>query len=401
MNDDFSRMEKLSKYLKFSLGTLLTIGVIMVYSASYMYAKEKFGNSGYFFIKQLIFVAIALSVAFVVSRTKYNFWLKFSLSINYAASFLLFLTFIPGLRTVAKGANRWLYIGGITVQPGEIVKYTLLLVSIVFFENFEKFDRNKRINYLACMSLPFLLLILQPDFGTFSICFFSMSFVCFLSSFPRKYFYSSFLLGLLMGGAVLVAAPYRVKRLLTFLDPWANAQGSGFQIIQSWIGFANGGFFGTGPGNSIEKLFYLPEAHNDFIFSVIGEEFGFLGVLSLVGLFLSVVYFGFNLALKVKYREGSILMTAIIFVVGIQGALNMGVVLGLLPTKGLNLPFISYGGSSLLGNLFGLGLFFAVLRSYRNQNETSIESSKIYNPHSELPSSFQASRNQTSENLSR
>jgi cell division protein FtsW len=394
-------MEKLSKYLKFALGTLLTIGVIMVYSASYMYAKEKFGNSGYFFIKQLIFVAISLSVAFVVSKTKYNFWLKFSLAINYAASFLLFLTFIPGLRTVAKGANRWLYIGGVTVQPGEIVKYTLLLVSIVFFENFEKLDRNKRINYLACMGLPFLLLILQPDFGTFSICFFSMSFVCFLSSFPRKYFYSSFAVGLVMGGAVLVAAPYRMRRLLTFLDPWANAQGSGFQIIQSWIGFANGGFFGTGPGNSIEKLFYLPEAHNDFIFSVIGEEFGFLGVVSLVGLFLSVIYFGFSLAMKVKLREGSILMTAIIFVVGIQSALNMGVVLGLLPTKGLNLPFISYGGSSLLGNLFGLGLFFAVLRSYQDQNESSFQSVNNFNPHSEVPPSFQTPRNQASSSFTR
>ena len=397
MNDDFSRMEKLSKYLKFALGTLITIGVIMVYSASYMYAKEKFGNSGYFFIKQLIFVSISLTVAFVVSRTKYQFWLKFSLFVNYAASFLLFLTFIPGLRTVAKGANRWLYLGGVTIQPGEIVKYTIILVSLVFFENFEKFDRNKKINYGVCMGLPFLLLILQPDFGTFSICFFAMSFVCFLSSFPRKYFYSSFAIGLVMAAGVLVAAPYRMRRLLTFLDPWANAQGSGFQIIQSWIGFANGGFFGTGPGNSIEKLFYLPEAHNDFIFSVIGEEFGFLGVLSLVALFLSVIYFGFSLAMKVKDRESSILMTAIIFVVGIQSALNMGVVLGLLPTKGLNLPFISYGGSSLLGNLFGIGLFFAVLRMNREQPTEQ----SPFNPHSSTPASFQTLRNQASSNFTR
>jgi cell division protein FtsW len=400
MIDDFSRMDKLSKYLKFALGTLITIGVIMVYSASYMYAKEKFGNSGYFFIKQLIFVSISLGVAFVVSRTKYKFWLKFSLFINYAASFLLFLTFIPGLRTVAKGANRWLYIGGVTIQPGELVKYTILLVSIVFFENFQKFNRNQKINYGVCMALPFLLLIMQPDFGTFSICFFAMSFVCFLSSFPRKYFYSSFAVGLVMAAGVLVAAPYRMRRLLTFLDPWANAQGSGFQIIQSWIGFANGGFFGTGPGNSIEKLFYLPEAHNDFIFSVIGEEFGFLGVVSLVGLFLAVIYFGFSLAMKVKDRESSILMTAIIFVVGIQGVLNMGVVLGLLPTKGLNLPFISYGGSSLLGNLFGIGLFFAVLRFNKEKQDLS-EQVNAFNPHSTTPSSFQTLRNQASSNLTR
>nr|WP_255411294.1 putative lipid II flippase FtsW [Halobacteriovorax sp. HLS] len=394
-------MEKLSTYLKFSLGTLLTIGVIMVYSASYMYAKENFGNSGYFFIKQLIFAAIALGVAFVVSRTKYKFWLKFSLFINSAATFLLFLTFVPGLRTVAKGANRWLNFAGVTVQPGELIKYTILLVAIVFFENFEKFDRNTRIKYAVSLCLPFLLLILQPDFGTFSICFFSISFVCFLSSFPRKYFYSSFIAGLFIGCAVLVAAPYRLKRLLTFLDPWANAQGSGFQIIQSWIGFANGGFFGTGPGNSIEKLFYLPEAHNDFIFSVIGEEFGFLGVMSIALLFLFLIYAGFSLSLKVKMREGSILMATIIFVVGIQGALNMGVVLGLLPTKGLNLPFISYGGSSLLGNLFGIGLFFAVLRSYREKTTSSYSDNNIFNPTSGHSSSFQTPTNQASSSFTR
>ncbi len=393
MNNDLSRIDKLSKYLKFSLGTLIVIGVIMVYSASYMYAKEKFGNSGYFFIKQTMFVLFSLGIAFVVSKTKYKFWLKFALHVNYAACFLLTLTFVPGLKTVVKGANRWLRIGGFTLQPGEFVKYTIVLVSIVFFEKFQEFDRNKKINYLVCMGLPFILLILQPDFGTFSICFFAMSFVCFLSSFPRKYFYSAFITGIVVGGAVLISAPYRVKRLLAFLNPWENAQGSGFQIIQSWIGFANGGFFGTGPGNSIEKLFYLPEAHNDFIFSVIGEEFGFVGVMALVLLFLSVIFFGFSLAMKVKLRDGSLLMAAVIFVVGIQSALNMGVVLGLLPTKGLNLPFISYGGSSLMSNLFGIGLFFAVLRSYRSKDSSSSFNTST-NSKSPTTSSFQNLRNQ-------
>ncbi|ATH06441.1 putative lipid II flippase FtsW [Halobacteriovorax marinus] len=388
-----SRIDKLSKYLKFSLGTLIVIGVIMVYSASYMYAKEQFGNSGYFFIKQILFVLFSLAIAFIVSKTKYKFWLKFSLHVNYAASFLLMLTFVPGFKTVVKGANRWLKIGGFTLQPGEFVKYTIVLVSIVFFERFQQFDRNKRINYLVCMGLPFVLLILQPDFGTFSICFFAMSFVCFLSSFPRKYFYSAFVAGLVMGGAVLISAPYRVKRLMAFLNPWENAQGSGFQIIQSWIGFANGGFFGTGPGNSIEKLFYLPEAHNDFIFSVIGEEFGFIGVFALVLIFTSVIFLGFSLAMKVKLRDGSLLMAAVIFVVGIQSALNMGVVLGLLPTKGLNLPFISYGGSSLMSNLFGIGMFFAVLRSYRESGD-SRESDRGINSTSHSTSGFQSLRNQ-------
>ncbi len=158
-----------------------------------------------------------------------------------------------------------------------------------------------------------------------------------------------------------------MKRLLTYLDPWKNPHGSGFQIIQSYLAFANGSLLGQGLGNSNEKLFYLPEAHNDFIFSVIGEEMGFVGVFFLVCLFIAFIYFGFKLILQVKDRIGVILGASIIFVLGLQALLNMGVVLGLLPTKGLNLPFISYGGSSLICNFFGIGLLLSVVKGYRDE----------------------------------
>ena len=186
-------------------------------------------------------------------------------------------------------------------------------------------------------------------------------FACFLSNFPRKIFYSIVGGGAVVAVLLMLSQPYRVQRLTTFLDPWKNSRGSGFQIIQSWIGFANGGFFGKGVGNSLEKLFFLPEAHNDFIFSVVGEEFGFLGVIFLVGLFLSFIFLGFKIALMLEDRVASLLSSGVIFIIGLQVVLNMGVVLGLLPTKGLNLPFISSGGSSLFANFIGIGLIFSCL----------------------------------------
>ena len=168
--------------------------------------------------------------------------------------------------------------------------------------------------------------------------------------------------GFIAACGILISAPYRVKRLLTFLDPWKDPRGAGFQVIQSFLAFANGSFFGQGLGNSNEKLFYLPEAYNDFIFSVVGEELGFVGVLATVIMFISFIFIGLKMAISLKSRVGSIMVSAIIFAIGFQAFMNMGVVLGVLPTKGLNLPFISYGGSSMVANLAALGLIFACVK---------------------------------------
>ena len=170
------------------------------------------------------------------------------------------------------------------------------------------------------------------------------------------------MLGLVGAFGIMISAPYRVKRVLTFLDPWADPRGSGFQILQSFLAFANGAFFGQGLGNSNEKLFYLPEAYNDFIFSVIGEELGFIGVLATAIMFVSFIFIGLKMAITLKSRVGSILVSTVVFAIGLQAFLNMGVVLGVLPTKGLNLPFVSYGGSSMVANLAALGLVMACIK---------------------------------------
>lgn len=367
MEENILNLDRLVKTFLSILAIIITIGLIMVWSASFILAAEKFGSSLHYIIRQLIYLCMAIGVAFTVSKTKFTFWLKYGYLINIAASMIVALTIIKGVGSAAKGASRWLTFGGMSIQPGEIVKFTVILSALSFFENWNKMDTKERLKHGGSLFLPLALLIKQPDFGSFSICFMVIAFVCFMSSFPRKYFYYSLMGGGIGGVFVLFSQAYRVKRLLTYLDPWKNPQGSGFQIIQSYMAFANGSAFGQGLGNSNEKLFYLPEAHNDFIFSVIGEELGFIGVFLIICLFIAFIYFGFKVVLQVKDRIGIILGSSIIFVLGLQALLNMGVVLGLLPTKGLNLPFISYGGSSLICNFFGIGLLLSVVKGYRDQ----------------------------------
>lgn len=367
MDEQIHDVDRLIKAFLSTLAIIITIGLIMVWSSSYILANENFGTPYHYIIRQLSYLFLAIGVTFFVSKTKYTFWLKYGYIVNIVASAIVALTIVKGIGASAKGASRWLSLGGFSLQPGEIVKFTVILSALSFFENWNKMDNKERLKHGGTLFLPLALLIKQPDFGTFFICFVVISFVCFMSSFPRKYFYYSLLAGGIGGVFVLFSQAYRVKRMLTYLDPWKNPQGSGFQIIQSYMAFANGSAFGQGLGNSNEKLFYLPEAHNDFIFSVIGEELGFIGVFFLICLFVAFIYFGFKLALQVRDRIGVIMASAIVFVLGLQALLNMGVVLGLLPTKGLNLPFVSYGGSSLLCNFFGIGLLLSVIKGHRDQ----------------------------------
>lgn len=354
-------IEKNKKYFLINITLIILIGIIMVYSASYIYSKETFGTSTHFVFKQLLFLVLGGSIAVVISKTKMTFWYNIIYILNGLSTFLLFLTMTP-LGLTIKGSQRWLSLGGFSLQPGEFVKYTVCLAAIYYFNNFYKYELKEKLLNTLHFLIPLVLLIIQPDFGTFSISALLIAFACYLSDFPRKIFYALGGLGIIGTLGILVAAPYRVKRLLVFLDPWSDPQNSGFQIIQSYLAFANGHLFGQGVGNSNEKLFYLPEAHNDFILSVIGEELGFIGVFFLVALFLSFTFLGFKLALTPRSNINKQIIASLIFAISTQAFLNMGVVLGLLPTKGLNLPFISSGGSSLMANLVALGFIFACLK---------------------------------------
>ena len=300
-----------------------------------------------------------------------TFWFKNIYIFNGFVTFLLFLTITP-MGKIIKGSQRWLDFGFFSFQPGEIIKYTLCFSAIYYFSRFASYTFKERSLNALNFIVPLTILLLQPDFGTFSISAILICFACFLSSFPRKYFYSAFIVGALASVAILVSAPYRVKRLMAFLNPWSDARDRGFQIIQSYLAFANGHIFGQGIGNSNEKLFYLPEAHNDFILSVIGEELGFVGVFAVVMLFLFFTYYGFKLAMSTKSKLNQQIIASLVFAISIQAFLNMGVVLGLLPTKGLNLPFISYGGTSLVANLVALGFVFCCLNKKSQIDERKL-----------------------------
>ena len=349
---------------KFIIGVFLifTLGLVMVYSSSYVFARENFGWATHFFWRQIFYGILGASLAIVVSKTKFLFWIKFARHFNLFVCFLLALTLIPGVGVGAKGATRWLSFFGVSFQPSELLKISMIGVSIYFFEVLKNSPIKDQLKFVPQLVLPLVLLLIQPDFGTFFICISIIMFMAFLSSFSRKYFYSVLATGTVLSIGILLMENYRIQRLLSFLDPWKNPLTSGFQIIQSFLAFSNGGFWGRGIGNSDEKLLYLPEAHNDFIFSVMGEELGFVGVLFFVGLFVYTIYQGFWLSSRGKDMLSSLFIAGIVFVIALQGLLNMGVVLGLLPTKGLNLPFVSYGGSSLLGNFFGIGLVISSLR---------------------------------------
>jgi cell division protein FtsW len=340
---------------------LMIIGLIMIYSSSYMFGKESFGSSSYFFVRQLFFSIFGIGLVLLMSKTKIQFWLKYSFHIQLFMCIVLGMTFIPGIGLSVKGASRWISFYGIGFQPGEMVKYTLILSSVIYFEYFYLYTKKEKVQYAFIIITPMFIFLGQPDYGSFTICFLVICFVAFVSNFSRRNFYSIVGLGSLVGIIFLFTESYRIKRILGFIDPWKNPKSSGFQIIQSFLAFANGSVFGQGLGNSNEKLFYLPEAHNDFIFSVIGEELGVVGVSVVIFLFLSFLLVGFRLSFVMSSRVFLSLCSAVVFTIGLQALLNMGVVLGLLPTKGLNLPFISYGGSSLVSNLFGIGLLYSAV----------------------------------------
>ena len=352
----------LKQFLTF-ISIIIVFGIVMVYSASYIYGKEIVGSSHYFAIKQIGFVILGSAISFIIYKTKISFWYKYSILLNIFFTVLTSLTLTPLFGVTIKGAHRWLKIGDIRLlQPAEFLKMSVLISALYFFEEFEKLDSNQRTKYTLTLIAPLAILLMQPDFGTFFICLLGIGFAGFISSFPRKYFFSMLVSLFIFGLTMLFMAPYRVKRLFSYLDPWKDPQNSGFQIIQSYLAFANGHITGQGIGNSNEKLFYLPEAHNDFILSVIGEEVGLIGITILVLMFLSVICLGFKMSLNSNNRQSSLIVASATFILGIQVFLNMGVVLGLLPTKGLNLPFVSYGGSSMLANFVTIGIIASAVR---------------------------------------
>lgn len=348
---------------------LVVFGLIMVYSSSFIYAQEKTG-SGFFFIQKQLTFAIAGFFAMIAAsqipseRLSRSAYILLGLSIA-----LLVAVMIPGLGARAGGAQRWLRLGAITFQPGEFAKFAIILfVARQLTQKRERLD-NIVAGVFSNFVVPLpamLLLLLQPDFGSVAIVTIVIFTMMFVGGVPKRFLGTALVLAITAGSLLAFGSSYRRSRIMMFLDPWADPSGKGFQIIQSFVGLHSGHFWGVGLGASREKLFFLPEAHNDFIFSVIGEELGFLGIIAVVLTFLFFIYRGLRTAWELESRKNdrfsALLATGITLSLGLQAFVNMSVVLGLVPTKGLNLPFISYGGSALFIDLAAFGILLGLSR---------------------------------------
>jgi cell division protein FtsW len=351
------------KVLLFLAVCLAAFGLVMVYSASYIFAQEKFGNGLHYFQRHLQFLGLGFAALFLCRMLDYRFWERYALWIFGANIILLVLTLIPGIRHKAGGASRWIDLGAMTIQPVEFAKVAMvILLAKLLSEKDRNFDHWKPgFAFLVWPTLAFVtLLMLQPDFGSSALLLAVTAAMLYLGGVRIRYLLTAALACVpLLVGAILLA-PYRVKRFLTFLDPWADPQGTGFQIVQSFIAFYRGGLFGVGLGNSRAKVFYLPEAHNDFILSVVGEELGFVGIGLLSLAFLVVILRGVTIAARANSPFASLLAAGITAVLGLAIFWNAAIVLGLFPTKGMNLPFISSGGSSVICVMAMIGILLNI-----------------------------------------
>ncbi len=348
---------------------LVVFGLVMVYSASFIYAQERTGD-GFAFIKKQVTVAfVGFLVLWATCRVPYRKWGDLAYPILGVAILALGLVLIPGIGTRVGGAQRWINLGFFNFQPAEFAKFAMIIFMAKLLERKSGMLQTWRAGIVSplLLSLPVLsLLLLQPDFGSTVLITLVVFAMLFLSGVSLKNLALVVLPAVAAGAALILGSEYRRARLASFLDPWSDPEGKGFQILQSLVGLHQGQVFGAGLGNGKEKLFYLPEAHNDFIFAVIGEELGFLGVCAVAGAYLYLLYRGLRIGWNAYERYGDrfalLLASGITLALGLQGFVNMGVVLGLLPTKGLTLPFISYGGSALLVDLFAVGVLLSIAR---------------------------------------
>ena len=342
---------------------LTCFGVVMVYSASSVMAAKKFHDGFYFLKRQGIYVLLGFGAMYVAMITDYQTWRRLAVPLLFLCLFLLLLVFIPGIGGTAKGASRWIKLPGFNFQPSEFAKIVLIMYMAYSLDKKQekvRFFSTGFLPYMVLLAVLLGILLKQHDLGA-AVTLWAVAFaMLFVAGARLQYFVSIILLATPILVYVIMFEPYRLRRILAWRDPWADPTDSGFQIIQSWLAFGNGGVFGQGLGEGKQKLFFLPEAHTDFILSVVGEELGLIGVLVIAAMFFLLVQRSIRVSLSVPDNFGRYLAFGIATLIGIEAFVNMGVVTGIYPTKGLALPFISYGGSSLIMSLFAIGVLLNV-----------------------------------------
>lgn len=342
---------------------LTCFGIVMVYSASSIMAAKRFHDGFYFLKRQGIFALIGFGVMFFAMRIDYHFWKRAAVPILLGCLALLLLVLVPGIGGSAGGASRWIKLPGFSLQPSEVAKIALIMYMAYSLDKKQekvKFFSSGFLPYMVILAILLALLIKQPDLGSSLTLGVVAIIMLFAAGTRPTYIVSMFLLTLPFLYFLVMNVDYRRRRILAFLNPWQDPTNTGFQIIQSWLAFGTGGIFGQGLGEGKQKLFYLPEAHTDFILSVVGEELGFIGVIVIAAMFFLLVQRSIRVSLQAEDDFGRFLAFGIAVLLGIEAFVNMWVVTGLLPTKGLALPFISYGGSSLIITLFAVGVLLNV-----------------------------------------
>lgn len=343
-------------------------GITMIYSSSYIWAEYKFNDPFKFVRSQSIFFIIGIILMIIVSKVDYKLYKNKANLILLVCFLLLSLVLIPGIGTIRNGSRSWFGIGGLGIQPSEFSKIGLIIYVSKYLSSNEK-----DIKYIIKGILPvfliigifFLLIMLEPDFGTGFVMVVTLVAIIFISGVNLGFFIKLGLIALVGIVCLIIAAPYRMARIVSYLNPWVDPLGSGFQIIQSLYAIGPGGILGQGFLKSRQKHFYLPEPQTDFIFSIISEEFGFLGVLIVTSLFIFI----FTRCLKISKRSNDLFAKFLSFGIGfgilIQATINLMVVTGLIPVTGVTLPFLSYGGSSLLISMISIGILLNISR-YNN-----------------------------------
>lgn len=372
-NFDFLTLKNNSKEGKiifFVTIFLVLFGVVMVYSASYYFARRTYNNQYFYLIKQLIGFILGFFFLNVLRNIDYNKLKKFGLISVIVSAILLILVFIPGLGVENYGARRWINLPGFTLQPSEIAKFSFVLFASQYLsKNYKEIKNFKNLLPILIAGTIFcLLIILEPNMSITMCVGLIMLFMLFVGGISFKHFLLFCIPIIILVPILIIIEPYRLDRLLAFINPWANPQGEGYQLIQSFFSISNGGLFGVGLFNSRQKYLFLPFAESDFIFAVIGEEFGLVGCLLLLSIYFVLIVYGIKIAIKSKNRFGAYLASGIIGVIAIQTTINIAVVTGLIPPTGLPLPFISMGSTSIVVFMSAIG----VLLNIDKQNNESI-----------------------------
>ncbi len=352
-----------NRHLLFPVLFLVGIGMVMVYSASSAVALNKFGSDFFFLRKQALFAVAGIFALVVFRYIPFKLYWHLTYPILILSMILLVVVHIPGIGYKAGGASRWIRIGTFTFQPSEFAR-----LALIFFMAYSLCKKQEKIRDFYIGFVPHILVLgifgilfhFQPDFGTILIFSVIAWIMMFIGGVKLLHLATPLIFVVPLLGYIMIKASYRLDRLMTFWDPWQYPQEGGYQVIHSLMAFGSGGLFGAGIGQGYQKLFYLPEAHTDFIFSVIGEEIGLLGVVVIIVMYGLIIWRGLMIARNAENYFGSLVAAGITTSFALQVCINMGVALGLLPTKGLTLPFLSYGGTSLLLNMAAIGILMNI-----------------------------------------